>query len=726
MPINPSKNSCIPVGHILFMPIVCLALSAPGHGQTNDAGQATGNDSPGNLEEVIVTSRYTTNERLDTATGLGLTLHETPQSVSVMTAQRITDQNLESLTDIVKNAPGVSAKAQDSSRYTFSARGFDINNYQIDGVPVYWQPGNNAGETQSDTSLYERIEVVRGATGLLTGAGNPSASINLVRKHANSDVLTGNVSISAGSWNTYSVTTDVSTPLSAGGSVRGRVVAHHLQGDYFRDLAEEKKTVLYGVIDADLTDSTLLRVGASRQENEPTASTWGGLPAWYDDGTRTDWDRDKTIAADWTSWSSTVENYYLDLIQDFAQGWSAKLSINNNVNASDQMLVYLSGTPNRTTGLGMSASPRKAETEREQTSYSLNVNGLYSLFGREHELTFGAVDHTEDNVAYSHDRTNIAGVGNFNEWDGSYPQPTWGAKNQDIDLETKQFGFYGATRLSLTDGLKVILGSRLASWEQEGMYYGGNLDYGDDNVFIPYTGVLYDITTNHTVYASYTEIFKPQNNRDRNNDLLDPIIGKSKELGLKSRFFNDTLHTSVAIFSILEDNLAQEDGAPVMVNGSPVQYYREAEGAESEGYELEVVGELLKGWDLSVSYTNFDVEDANGDAVNTDHPHELLKLYTTYRFTGFLEDLTIAGGVNWQGRNYTDTTNPVTSQDEQLEQEAYSLVSIMARYQVTPDLAAQLNIDNLLDEEYYSQIGFYNQLEYGEPRNFTASLNYRF
>ena len=168
--------------------LICLA--AGNTAIAADTVELKGGKNPGSMEEIVVTGRFTTNDRVDTATGLGLTLQETPQSVSVMTWQRISDQNLRSLTDVVNNAPGVSAKGLDSSRQRFAARGFAIDNYQIDGVPMAWSSGGDAGETQSDMSLYERIEVVRGATGLLTGAGNPSASINLVRKHADSRELT--------------------------------------------------------------------------------------------------------------------------------------------------------------------------------------------------------------------------------------------------------------------------------------------------------------------------------------------------------------------------------------------------------------------------------------------------------------------------------------------------------------------------------------------------------
>ncbi len=671
-----------------------------------------------------IKSDYTTDQ-LNTGTGLGLSAQETPQSVSVITQQRIEDQDMRSLTDVVINATGVSAKEFDSSRHGFAARGFDIDNYQIDGVPITWDAGWSAGETQTDTSLYERVEVVRGATGLLTGAGNPSASINLVRKHADSKEFTGSVSLGVSRWNTYNATTDLSTPLNHDGSVRGRIVASYEDGESYVDFAEEKKQVFYAVLDADLTERTLLSIGASYQDNDPTASRWGGLPTWFSDGTRTDWDRSKTTAAKWSSWASTNKSYFVNLSHKFAQDWEIKLSANHFENVGDLHLLFLFGQLDRTTGLGLNPFPARYDSTREQNNIDLQLTGYFNWLGREHELILGASNSKQEHVTYSYASTGVASVGNFYNWDGSYPEPIWGARTKGIDVTTEQKGFYAATRLSLTEKLKVILGGRITDWEEVGTSNGTAVNYGD-NVFTPYAGGLYDLNDMHTVYASYTEIFQPQNNQDRNGAFLDPITGKSYELGLKSAYLSGKLNTTATIFRIEQDNLAQLDPDGVFVPGTTSAAYVAAKGAVSEGYEFEVIGNITPRWDISFSFTKFEAEDASGQDVNTDHPRKLLKLFTTYNLPGDWNKLTVGGGVNWEGNNYVDTTNPVTSQPERLEQKAYSLVNLMARYDIDEQLSAQLNIDNLFDEKYFSQIGFFNQYAYGEPRNISLKVKYQF
>ena len=165
-------------------------VSSHTYSETTEINQSNTVD----LSAVTVSGQYSVNKVIDTATGLGLTLKETPQSVSVMTEQRIQDQSLDTVVDTIKNTIGVSHSAWDNVRNELQARGFKIENYQIDGVPMAWSILGDSGETIADVSIYERVEFVRGSTGLLTGTGDPSGSINLVRKQADSVDFNGHVS----------------------------------------------------------------------------------------------------------------------------------------------------------------------------------------------------------------------------------------------------------------------------------------------------------------------------------------------------------------------------------------------------------------------------------------------------------------------------------------------------------------------------------------------------
>jgi len=698
-------------------------MALPAAAQTADDADAA---EPG---EIIVTGVYTIPDKIDTATGLGLTIRETPQSVSIMTAQRILDQNLISVKDVIQNGVGVAVNEVDDVRNNFYARGFEIRNTQIDGVPAAWTLAGGNGETSIDVSIFERVEIVRGATGLLSGAGDPSASVNLVRKHANATDLTGYLSASIGSWNTWRVSADVGGALTADGRVRARAVGRYERGESYIDIQDKKKFVLYGVIEADVTDTTLVRAGISQQETRPKGATWGALPTFYTDGTTTHLARSQSTAADWTYWNTTNQNIFATVRQDLGEAWSITANYNRLRNTGDTQLLYLYGNVDKATGTIEYSNPYKSRGSSVQNSFDAQIKGEVDLFGRDHEVVLGALHsvlkrHTDNFEAPMPWATDVPLVG---PGGAAFPEPVWGTtadRNEQERIE--QTGYYGAFRLNLADPFKIILGGRLASWNQEGFAWSGPSDYGDDNVFIPYVGLLYDITPNHRLYASYTRIFQPQNLYDRNLDLLDPLDGNAYEIGLKSSFFGDALQTAIALFRIEQDNVGQIDGPEIIVNGQTIQPYRAAQGVVSKGFELEITGRPLPGWNVNASYSQFKAEDGDGIPANTDQPRKLLKLFTTYDLPGPLAGLTIGGGINYRSKAYSDGTNPVTGDPFRFQQDGYTLVSLMARYAVSEQLQLQANVENLFDKTYYSQMGFFSQYRYGAPRNFTIGATYKF
>ena len=718
----------------------CTALSLASPAFAQDAAPANGADDA----EIVITGKYTLDEQIDTATGLGLTLRETPQSVSIVTAQRILDQNLISVADVIENGVGVTVGEIDDVRNEFFARGFEIKNYQVDGVPTAWTLAGGAGETVADVSIYERVEIVRGATGLLSGAGDPSASINLVRKHADSEDWKGYVNASYGSWNTWRVSGDVGGALTSDGRIRVRGVARYEKGESYIDLYKNEKFVLYGVIDADLTENTLLRAGISHQEGKPDAPAWGALPSFYSDGSFAVWDRSKTAAADWTFWNTVNQNIFATLSHDFGGGWTITANYNRIKNAQHARLLYLSGQVDKATGVLVSWNatngvfdpaydyPYEDNGKSIQDSFDAQLKGKLNVFGRDHELVIGALHSIQNRDDYTFAANAFPSGTNFANWNGAaYPNPGFSTTPTLAVLErVKQTGVYGALRLNVTDQLKIIGGGRLSSWQRNGFDWSGTYNYKNDDVFIPYVGALYDITENHRLYASFTKIFQPQNYLDRNFRQFDPIDGKSYEIGLKSAFFNDALQTSIALFRIEQDNIADTSTALQETNppagALPRTTYLAANDTKAEGVEFEVTGEPVEGWNVNFGFSRFKAKDGNGKPFNTDQPRNLLKLFTTYTVPLGDQNLVLGGGVNYRSKAFSTGTNPVTGAPFTFQQDGYTLVSLMARYELSEKLQVQANVENLFDTTYYSQIGFYSQYRYGAPRNFTLGATYRF
>ncbi len=661
------------------------------------------------------TGSYTT-AATSAATGLTLTLRETPQSVSVVTRQRIEDQNLRSLDEVMGNVVGVQVVSEDSDRTDFWSRGFYIDSLQYDGVPTTLGL-SMYGESDNDSVIYDRIEVVRGATGLMTGAGNPSASINLVRKHANAREFTGTVSAGAGSWNQYRGVADLSTPLNEAGTVRARMVAMYQGRDSYLDMYHANKRVLYGVVDADLTPATRLSIGADYQDKRPRASTWGGLPVLFSDGTPTNWRRSKSPAADWTYWRTTNRSLFATLSHRFDNGWEARADWSQRKSEYDAKLLWLSGQPDRQTGEGMSARPGYWNSYAQQTSLDVQAKGPFSLFGRRHELVLGAMRSRYGEDFYSYGWTGeLDGVGNFYRWDGSFAQPEW-ADSTLRDTITHQRGVYTAVRWSLSDSLTAITGGRYATWQSR----APGRDQKDTQ-FIPYAGLIYDLNDSYSAYASYTDIFLPQDYRDRNGGYLDPVQGRNYEVGLKGEYLDGKLNASVALFKVEQSKVAVPDPGQI-VPGTFDEAYTTAQGVTTKGVELELSGQLAPGWNIYTGGTYYTSRDADGVSVNTERPRAVARLFTTYRLPGEWNKLTLGGGVNWQLTTWSSV--PIGDGSVTARQKAYAIYNLMARYDFTSRLSAQLNLNNLFDKKYYLG-GVMNQVYYGEPRSVFVNLTAKF
>ncbi|CAB3666985.1 Ferripyoverdine receptor [Achromobacter deleyi] len=661
------------------------------------------------------TGSYTTPATA-AATGLSLSLRETPQSVSVVTRQRIDDQNLRSLDEVMGNVVGVQVVAEDSDRTDFWSRGFYIDSLQYDGVPTTIGL-SMYGESDNDSIIYDRIEVVRGATGLMTGAGNPSASINLVRKHANSREFTGTINTGVGSWNQFRSSVDLSTPLNQEGTVRARMVALYQKKDSYIDLYHTDKKVFYGVIDADLTPSTTLSVGMDSQDKRPRGTTWGSLPVVFSDGTPTDWRRSKTSAADWTYWHTTQRTTFASLSHRFENDWEAKADWSLRKSKYDAKLLYLYGQPDRDTGEGLGALPGYWNSYAQQTSLNLQVKGPFQLLGRRHELVLGAMRSRYSEDFYSYGREGaMPDTGSFYDWDGSYAQPNWTTTTLR-DTITHQRGAYAAARWSLTDSLTLITGSRYATWQSR----SPTRDQKDSRL-IPYAGVVYDINSTYSAYASYTDIFQPQDYRDRSGNYLDPVEGQNYEVGVKGEYLDGRLNASVALFKVKESKTGVPDPG-YMVPGSTDGAYKTADGVTTRGIEMEVTGQLAPGWNTTLGGTYYTSRDVHGVSVNTERPRATAMLFTTYRLPGAWSKLTVGGGVNWQISTYS--TVELDEGSVTAKQKAAALFNVMARYDFNSRLSAQLNVNNLFDKKYYLG-GVANQVYYGEPRSVFLNLKATF
>ncbi len=658
-----------------------------------------------------------------TATSLPLSIKETPQAVSVITHQQIKDQGLITSGEILHRAPGISMTRSDSNRFNYSARGYSISTYQFDGLltPIqgYW----NFGDTDWDSAIYDRIEVVRGATGLLTGAGDPSASVNFIRKKPLPE-FAARLSGDIGRWDKRRLMADVSTPLGESGRTAARFVAIRDRQDTHVDGMEHDKETYYGVINSQLTPATDVSVGVEYQRNQ-TDGAGGGFPMFYADGSLTDFDRSASNNTDWSRFYNETTRAFIDVNHFLDNGWRLRAAYSYDDGKYGLNYLFRGGFPDRETGEGMSAYFANYQGDRSRQDLHFTAEGPFELFGREHEAAFGWVRTQDDlDMGLAAPAGEAPGIGGyFNGKGDSVAEPEWGAHASVDDSSLVQSGAYAVTRLSLADPLHLVAGVRLSDWELDQVYFGDHRKYSYSNELTPYAGLVYDFDDRFSSYISYTEIFQTQNVRTASGALLDPITGRNYEMGLKASLA-DQLDLNLAVFRSEQDGLGEAIPGET-VNGRPdTQAYRATDGATVEGFEAELVGRLAPGWNLNASYTLASPKSADGERMNTTHPRQQAKLFTSYQFADNWSALRVGGGVRWQSEIYRDTRGP--NGTVRLSQGSYSVVDLMAKYDVTPDLSAQVNLNNLFDKEYFDQVGFYSQAWWGAPRNVRLSLNYQF
>ncbi|MCW8125750.1 TonB-dependent siderophore receptor [Microbulbifer halophilus] len=654
-------------------------------------------------------------DEMDTATGLGLSGLETPQSVSALSRVQLDDFELDSLNQALLAVPGVQVESVETDRTYYTSRGFDITNFQLDGVGVPATYGNKEGET--DTFLYERIEVVRGASGLMSGAGNPSATVNLVRKRPTEDFRLS-LGAEAGSWDKARVEGDVSGSLTDG--LRGRLVVAKEDRESYLDNYAMDKTIVYGVVEKDLGASTLLTLGSSYQTSYADSPLWGALPLSHADGSPVDYDASVSTASDWAYSDKVTTDAFAELKHTFANGWQAKAYYTHAESEIDSELFYMFGLPDTESGEGLFANPGVYDLEDRHDLVDLRLTGNFHWAGREHDLLLGynwSRGDVEDISLYP---TAYPSIGDFGEWDGSFERPEYNGGTDGSDWTDEQSAFFAATRLQLTDALSLIGGARVIDWESEGYSYGNSNNTEESDRVLPYAGVVYRIGDNYSVYASRTETFMPQDDLSEELVHLDPTEGINDEIGAKGEFFDGKLIASVAYYETEQENVAESAGTVEHPEtGAQIQVYEERD-YDSKGYDLTLSGQLAPGLQANFSYTRVDIDNQDGGRQRDFVPANVVRLFASYRPPA-MERLKVGGGINWQDdieRINEDYGYPI-------EQEAYATVRAFASYDVNENLSFSLNGNNLTDEKYISSL-YWDQGFYAPPRSFTASVNWRY
>ncbi|MFV0680234.1 TonB-dependent siderophore receptor [Ottowia sp.] len=686
------------------------------------------------------TGSFTTTAPLSTATGLALSPRETPQSMTVITRERMDEQGLTTLTEALEQTTAVVVNHSDTERVNYVARGYSISNFQIDGML-----SNYGGylKPAGDTVAYDRIEVLRGAAGLLTGAGDPSATVNMVRKRPSLN-FKGNTSVSLGSHSLKRGEVDVGGPLAFNRKVRGRLAAAGQQSGSFRPLYEKRTNAFYGILEADVGPATTAALSFERQQSDPRGVSWGTVPYWAADGSVANLPHGLNLSTPWASWNMVERRTMATVEHRIASDWRLRGAFAHSEREQDGHLYYGGNGYPAADGSGISAWYGRFPVEETMKAAELSVDGKFDAFGRRHDVVLGYSQNKRDQdtrgVEYATMPDDYASIPNWNDWTGDIPVfGTTLLPHVSQTAITKQKAFYGATRLHVAEPLKLVMGGRISRYETHTQGYNASTGaattssgYRNSSVFTPYVGALFDITPQWTAYVSYTSIFQPQNYRDKNNEILEPVDGNSYEVGVKGELFERRLNVAGAIFRSKKNNVAEVDDS-VPENSLPdgSQAYRSSgSGNVIDGVEIEASGQITRQWNLFASYSHTRSRNADGEAINTYVPRNLVRVFTSYRFGDGLR-WSVGGGINAQSslwrsaRRPTGATNAsgsLVTVTDRITQGAVITANLMLGYRFNDHVALNLNVNNLFDKKYYDNVGFYSGVYAAEPRTVRVTL----
>lgn len=644
-------------------------------------------------------------------------LRDIPQSVTVLSRDYLSDRQFVTLDQAAKYTPGLRTLANDDGRSSIFSRGYEYNEYNVDGLPA---PMSSLWGTLPSMAALDRVEIMRGPSGLFNSTSELGGIVNMVRKRP-TDTFSGALTGRYGSWNQRYLEADLGGPLDAEGRVRGRVDLALADRDSFVDVKENRNESFYGTLDVDLSDATTLSVAWWRQDKEMVPGN--GLPAWSD-GTLLDVPRSTFLGADWNRFEGSMDDAFLELTHRFANGGHGRIAARGSWRDADLAYAYSASGADANGDVGMAAIGRtfSQDTLAVDASYSQP----FAVLGGISEFVVGS-DFKRYDTDYRAWALRNLGTSNVFDHDPSAivrPDQDYTTANRESEREA---GVYSKLTLRPVASLALIGGARL-SWydvDSEATTLATGTTHRDeqslDAEVTPYAGAVWDIDDAHSLYASYSEVFQPQSALDEQGDLLEPRQGRQYEAGIKGSYRDGALNARFTLFQLTDENRAT---TPYDENGAPISAYQVASGeTRIRGGELELGGELMPGWQWLAGYTYLDTETLSGDeeALFAIMPRHHFTLWNRYDFGGALSGWRVGAGLNVMSEFAFERGGT------RVEAPGYGVVDAMVGYDFNESLSATLNVNNLLDKTYYARIATPATFNfYGESRSVVAGIRYTF
>lgn len=672
-----------------------------------------------NLEEVIVKGRYLSSNEVHSVK-TPTPIIDVPQSLSIITADQITEHGITSIADIIDYTAGVNTSQGEGHRDSVVFRGVrSTADFYLDG---------NRDDVQYYRGLYnvEQIEILRGPNALLFGRGGTGGVLNRVSKKARADEQFTGFKSTLNTFGGYAVELDHNFSVSDTSAVRLNAVYESLENH--RDFYNGDRIGFNPTARFELSPDTTLDLSYEYADNQRFIDR--GIPTG-EDGRPVEAFEEIVFGDQKVNLSGLKAHIVRAALQhDFSD------SIKGNVSAfygdynKFYQNFYASGY-DQTTNI-VELDGYFDETDRQNLVLSGNLVSEFETGSVEHTLIVGAeyIDTSSDQFRLNSlfdttidDREffvatrplNLSGRVGVNA-SGQATSYGFSDLNDDTRVNVSASSLYIQDQIQLSDQFDVLIGARFDSFDIDVFNVKENENRNrKDEEISPRFGLIYKPIENISVYASYSESFLPRSgeqfaNINGSNDQLDPNTFNNSEIGVKWDFYQG-LSFTVALFE-------NEQSSPQVADSDPSTL--DVIDSDISGFEVQLDGQITDSWEAAISYTNLDGEQVSRSGPTGLTPRELpetmFSMWNTFRVTnGFGLGL----GVTYQDQSFINNSNSAALP-------GYTRVDASAYYDVSEKLRVQVNVENLTDELYFPNSHSTHQVTVGAPLNGMLTLAGKF
>lgn len=688
-----------------------LLAGVAGASMTALGGAARADEAPETteVESLTVTGVH---EDKPVATKSGVSVLETPQAVSVVTAERLEEQGITRLADALRNVAGVSRSSTYGYYDAYQIRGYDAayGSIFLDGLTS----ANVAGAV-AELSGLEQVEVIKGPASALFGASPLGGIVNLVSKRPTGETAM-DVGLATGSYNLFEAKVDAQAPL-LGKTLSGRINLLYRDADDFVDFAHGQRIYIAPALTWRPTDDTTLTLLARYQRDYD--SPWSPVVAQ----------------------GTILPSAFGDLPINFSVNSNGALAAVNNQN-SKQIGYVLDHAFAEAVSFSQTVRYEERSIFWNRWMFAAGVTGttlgrmLYGPFSQSDKdfaadsrfkvkFATGGVSHlVMAGFDYRHNDNDMAGTGNYNPaaneidiLNPDYSAPMVPDPSEDYTLTgtSRQTGFYLHDHMTLGQALTVTLGGRWDIAEMDGQ---------KDKKFSPHAGMTWMVRPGASLYASYSKSFTPTPSWQVAFDgsLLPPETGENIEAGLKLEEPGGRLSGQMAIYQLTRQNVATDD--PDQVNHAG--FYVVTGEQRSRGIEVEGVWRPNEATEVALAYAHIKAEVTKDNFFPigiplANFPEHSLSLWGKYDVqTGPLTKLGLSLGLVYNSdRHFYEYGDRVYTLP------SYMLLDAGISYPFA-GWTLQFNVDNLTNERFFPDACCLDRVTPGEPRSWRLGLRRSF